>query len=104
MVLVEAEGQCWLVNQIHTHEMLNRTLFFNSFFFLTSLLPQLVKFPGYTPENSTCDGPITNLPSILCILIEILSRARAKWAKSLNDFKFGTFIARFPSDGSARHA
>ena len=27
------------------------------------------------------DGPITNLRSLLCILIEILSRARAKGGK-----------------------
>ena len=42
-----------------------------------SSLPQPVKFPGckvhiYTPENSIFDGPITNLPSVLCMLIEVL--------------------------------
>ena len=40
----------------------------------------------YTPANSVFDGPITNLLSILCILIEILSRAHAKEEKSLNPF------------------
>ena len=53
----------------------------------------------YTPPNSIFDGPITNLLSVLCILIEILPRAHAKGGKKLNDFKFGTFIGRFPSDG-----
>ena len=33
------------------------------------------------PSNSKFDGPITTLLSILCILIEILSRAPAKGAK-----------------------
>ena len=42
-----------------------------------------------------------NLLSTLCILIEILSRAHDKRGKSLNDFTFGTFISRFPSDGAA---
>ena len=53
---------------------------------LTTSLPQPVKSPGwkvhtYTPANSIFDGPITNLLSTLCILIEILSRAQAKGAK-----------------------
>ena len=37
----------------------------------------------YTPANSIFDGPITNLLSILCILIEVLSRAHAKGEKAL---------------------
>ena len=53
---------------------------------LTPSLPQPVIFPGskvhtYVPPNSIFDGPVTNLPSILCILIEILSRAHAVGAK-----------------------
>ena len=49
---------------------------------LTPSLPQPVRFPGtYTPANSIFDGPITNLLSILCILIEILSRAHTKGTK-----------------------
>ena len=32
----------------------------------------------YTPVNSRNDDPITNLLSILCILIEIFSRAHAR--------------------------
>ena len=32
----------------------------------------------YTPANSIFDSPITNLLSILKILVEILSRAHAK--------------------------
>ena len=46
----------------------------------------------------------TNLLSELCILIEILSPAHAKAAKSLNNFKFGLFIGRFPSDEAASMA
>ena len=49
-------------------------------------------------------GPITNLLSVQCILIEILSHAHAKGAKSLSDFKFGTFISHFPRDGVASTA
>ena len=33
-----------------------------------------------------------------------LSPAHAKGEKSLNDFKFGTFAGRFPSDGAASMA
>ena len=39
--------------------------------------------------------------STLCILIEILSGTQAQGEKSLNDFEFGPFIVRFPSDGPA---
>ena len=42
-----------------------------------------------------------DLLPVLCILIEILSRTHAQGEKSLNEFKFGTFIVRFPSDGPA---
>ena len=52
------------------------------------------------PANNIFDGPITNLLSILCILVEVLSRAHANRGKSLNDFKFGTSIGHFPSDGA----
>ena len=34
-------------------------------------------------------------------LIEFLSPALAKEGESLNDFKFGTFVGRFSSDGAA---
>ena len=54
--------------------------------------------PTFTPENSIFDGRITDLLSTLPILIETISRARAKGGKSLNNFKFGTFIGCFPSD------
>ena len=74
----------------------------HEFFFccLTSSLPQPVKFPGwkvhtYMPADSIYDGPVTNLPSVLCILIEIFSRVHAKGERGLNDFKFGTVLARF---------
>ena len=47
------------------------------------------------PENSILDGPITNLLSILCLLIEVLSRAHAKRRKGPINFKFGTLIDKF---------
>ena len=53
-----------------------------------------------TPANSTFDGPITILLSVLCILIEVLWRAHAKGGKGLSDFSFGAFIGRFQSDGA----
>ena len=58
------------------------------------------KLLTYTPSNSTFDGPITNLLLILCILMEVLSRARAKgWVGEgkprLDNFKFGTFTGHF---------
>ena len=45
-----------------------------------------LKFPGwnvhtYTPPNSITDGPIANVLLVLCILLEILSRAHGKGAK-----------------------
>ena len=49
----------------------------------------------YTLANSIFDGPI------LYVLIEIFSCAHAKGGKKLDDFKFGTFIGSFPSDGAA---
>ena len=58
----------------------------------------------YTPANSRFDGPKTNLLLILFILVEILLRVHAKRGKSLNDFKFGTSVSRFSSDGAARMA
>ena len=58
----------------------------------------------YTPENSISDGPVTNQPSVLCILIETISRAHAKGEKSLNGFRFGTLVGRFLSDGAGSMA
>ena len=58
----------------------------------------------FTPINSIFDRPVTNLHSILWVLVEVFSRAHAKSGKSLNDFKFGTSIGRFSSDGAARTA
>ena len=59
---------------------------------------------AYTPANSILDGPVTNLLSMLWILIEVLSRVYAKTGKSLNDFKFGTSLGRFSNDGPASTA
>ena len=50
------------------------------------------------------DGPVANLLSVLCLLIEIFSRAHEKRKKVLNDFKFGTSFGRFQSDGGASMA
>ena len=58
----------------------------------------------YTPEKSISDGPVTNQLSVLCILIETISRAHAKVRKSFNGFRFGTLVGRFPSDGAASMA
>ena len=61
----------------------------------------------YTPPKSVSDGPVTNLFSILCILIEIFSRVHAKvgggsgGGRIFNDFKLGTLIGRFSNDGVA---
>ena len=54
----------------------------------------------YTPPDSIFDGLITNLLSILSLLIVLLRRG----LKSLDGFKFDTFIGCFPSDkhGSER--
>ena len=57
-----------------------------------------------TSANSIFDGPITNLLSILYILVEVLSLAQAKRGESLHDFKFGAFIGRFSSDSAASTA
>ena len=65
------------------------------------------------PAGSISDGSITNLFSILSILIEFHVFVRREVGGggggaggSLNDFKliFGTFIGRFPSDGAANMA
>ena len=57
-----------------------------------------------TPANSIFKGPITNLLSVLCILIEVLSRAQVKGEKGLINFKFGTFTDHFLSDSAASMA
>ena len=58
----------------------------------------------YTPENSIFDSPITNLLSVIRILIGIISRAHAKGGESLGGFKFVTFVCLFPSDRAASMA
>ena len=64
---------------------------------------------AYTPAASTFNCPITNLLTVLCILIQVLSRGLAiggekKKKKSLNDFKFGTFSGCFRHDGATNMA
>ena len=51
--------------------------------------------------NGIFDGPITNLLSILRILIEIFSRAHLKGEKALMVSPLSTCTGRFPSDGEA---
>ena len=111
----------------HTKCLFARSTLSSSSITLTApSLPQPVKIPGcgkvhtYTPPNNISDGPVTNLLSIVRILMEIHSRAHTpKGAKQamtstptltqllnyvLNGFQFGTFIGRFPSDGAANTA
>ena len=53
----------------------------------------------YVPTNSISDGPITNLHSVLRILmelIEILFMCSCQGeGKGVNGIEFGTFIGRF---------
>ena len=70
------------------------------FLTLTPLLSQLVNLPGWkvltdTSANNMFDGSITNLLSMLCISVEVFSRAQAKRDKSLNHFKFCRFCWSF---------
>ena len=56
------------------------------------------------PVNSIFDVPVTNLLSVLCILIEFLSHVYMKKWKSQNYFKFGTSVGRFLSGRAASMA
>ena len=62
----------------------------------------------YTLRSSIFDGPTTNLPSTLCILIEFLSCVElcegGEEEKSINNLKMDTFIGRFKSDSAASMA
>ena len=49
---------------------------------------------------SIFDSPTTDLMSMQCILIEILSRAHGNEKKGLYDFRFSAFIGHFQSDGT----
>ena len=49
-------------------------------------------------------GPVTNLLSALCILMESISRTPAKGKKGLNDFRFGTSIGHFQIEDAASAA
>ena len=56
----------------------------------------------YTPPDSIFDGPVTNLLSILCILIEILSRAHPKGGRqTLIVLNLALLVVVFLSDGAA---
>ena len=57
----------------------------------------------YTPANSTFDSPITNLLSILCVLLEVLSIAHAKGRKALNISNLALSFVPF-SDNAASWA
>ena len=52
-------------------------------------------------QNSIFDGPVTNLLSVLGILLGFLfTCSYAKGGKAVNDFKLGTFVGCFQSDGA----
>ena len=55
-------------------------------------------------QSVLVDGALTNLFSVLCVLTEVLSQVHAKGEKAFNNFRFGTFSGRFPSDGAASRA
>ena len=46
------------------------------------------------------DGLVTNLLSVLCILVEILSCAHAKGEKALTISNLALLLVVFPSDGA----
>ena len=56
------------------------------------------------PANSTLDRPVITRLSVLCILVEILSRAHAKRGKSLNNLESAASVGHFLSDGVASAA
>ena len=82
---------------------------------LTPSLPVPVKVLGLKvharmPPDSIFDGPITNLLSVLSILIKVLFIYSCEGVKKLQLFKFNVFqiwhiydliIGNFPSDGMA---
>ena len=79
--------------------------FIFSAFLLTSSLLQPVKFPARkvhpcAPENSVFDGPVTNILSVLCVLIGVLSHAHAKGRQCRNNLA----LRRFPNDTLASMA
>ena len=57
----------------------------------------------YTPADNIFGGPVTNLLSILCILIEILSRAHAKEAKKPQWFRILHFCSSSSEWQRAKH-
>ena len=67
---------------------------------LTPSLPSLYNFRAekcsHHATNSIFSNPLTNLISILCSLMKILSRANARRKrKRLKHFKFGTILGDF---------
>ena len=58
----------------------------------------------YKLANRIADGPITTLLSVLCIWVEVLSRAHANRGQRVNDLSLGTSIGRFPRYGAASTA
>ena len=60
---------------------------------------------SHMPTNGISDGPITNLHSTLCTLIEIFFTCACEGGnKGLTDFKFGAFSGCFQSDAVASMA
>ena len=73
---------------VHNINIVNRQNVVNVCIYvcLTHSLPQPAKFPvskvqTYTHANCIYGGPVTNIPSILCILIVVLSGAHTKGGK-----------------------
>ena len=58
----------------------------------------------YTLANNIFDDLITNLLSVVWILIEIHSLDHVNGEKDLNNLKFGTFFGGFWSDSAANMA
>ena len=60
---------------------------------------------AYTSQNSVFDSPVTNLLSVLTVLIEVLSCAHGGGGGGggggLNDFKFGTSVGHFLNDSAS---
>ena len=96
VVLQSAERHCWHRSELGPRLQASEDL--------TPSLPRPVKVPGWKctdiPANSIFSGPITHLPSMLCVLIKILSHASVKKkTKRLMGFEFRTFnVCLFSSD------
>ena len=90
-----------IIVQFHRDRVTLTVIYINPFTAPASKIPGW-KVHTYTPANNIFDGPITNLLSILCVLIETFHVVLRRRGKNIDGFKFGIFIGRFPSDGLLR--